>query len=87
MKKGTQTREKRSYRLLGGLTILSVLVSVMLGLFVSCDACLSGVLGGIVVVTLSAILSSACDCAIELRREENEARQIGEVSRKMPKRS
>ena len=45
MKKGTQKREKRSYRMLGGLTVLSVLVSVMLGLFVSSDACLSGVLG------------------------------------------
>lgn len=87
MKKGTPKRVKRSYRMLGGLTVLSVLVSVLLGLFVSSDACLSGVLGGIIVVTFSAILSSACDCAIELRREENEEREIGAVSRKMPKRS
>lgn len=86
MKKGTQSK-KRSYRLLGGMTFLSVLISVLLGVFVSGDACLSGVLGGITVVTLAAILSSAYDCATEIRREEKEAGEIVPVSRKMPKRS
>jgi len=87
MKKTMQTKGKRSYRLLVGLTFLSVLISTLCGALVSFDACLSAVLGGIIVITLSAILSLAIESAAEIRRAENEADEIASVSRKMPKRS
>ena len=87
MKKTTQAKGKRSYRLLTGMTFLSVVVSTLLGALVSFDACLSAVLGGITVITLAAILSLAVESAAEIRRAENEAKAITSVSRKMAKRS
>ena len=87
MKKATQTRGKRSYRLLTGLSFLAVLVAVLCGALVSLDACLSAVLGALTVIPLAAILSLTVESAAEIRREENESKEIGAVSRKMPKRS
>ncbi|MBO4284202.1 MAG: hypothetical protein J5958_06230 [Clostridia bacterium] len=87
MKKAMQTRGKKSYRLLAGMSFLSVLIAVLCGALVSLDACLSAVLCALTVVPLAAILSLTFESAAEIRREENEAKEIGAVSRKMPKRS
>ena len=86
MKKKMQ-KTRRSYRLLGTMTFLMVLTSVLLGYFVSVDACLSALFAGATVITLGAILSSGVESAAEIRREENEAAEVASVSRKMPKRS
>ena len=73
MKKTSQTRTRRSYRLIGGMTFLSLVISVLCGVFVSFDACLSAVFGGITVITLGAIMRAAVESAAELRRERTEA--------------
>ena len=86
MKKKTQ-RRKRTYRLLGVVTFLSILVSVLFGFFISEDACLSALFTAATLITLGAILSSALESAAQIARERNETVEIASVSRKMPKRS
>ena len=80
MKKTSQTRTRRSYRLIGGMTFLSLVISVLCGVFVSFDACLSAVFGGITVITLGAIMRAAVESAAELRRERTEAGGFADVS-------
>ncbi|MBP5610890.1 MAG: hypothetical protein J6X72_06090 [Clostridia bacterium] len=80
MKKKTQPKTRRSYRLIGVTTFLSLVISVLCGVFVSFDACLSAVFGGITVITLGAILSAGLESAAEIRRERNEAGGFGVVS-------
>lgn len=86
MKKRTQ-KKGRSYRLLGALTVLSVLVSLLLGLLVSEDACLSALFACATLISFGAILSYGIESAAEVRREKNEAAEVASVSRKIPKRS
>ena len=77
MKKTSQTRTRRSYRLIGGMTFLSLVISVLCGVFVSFDACLSAVFGGITVITLGAIMRAAVESAAELPDELFELRRVG----------
>ena len=77
MKKATQKRAKRSYRTIGVMTVLSGVISVLFGVFVSLDACLSAVFGGVTLITLSSILSAGVECAVEIRREKTETGEIG----------
>ena len=86
MKKKTQ-KTRRSYRLLGCMTFVSLLASFLLGFFVSMDACLSALFGGATLITLGAILSFAVESAAEAERERAEAAEVASVSRKIPKRS
>ena len=86
MKKKAQNG-KGSYRLLGALTFFLALTSVLLGFFVSEDACLASLFGGVTLITLGAILSFALVSAVEIEREKSEAEKVASVSGKMPKRS
>jgi len=88
MKKKTKTQNKRgSYRLLGTLTFFLVLTSALLGFFVSEDACLASLFGGVTLITFGAIFSFTVVCAAEIEREKNEAEKVASVSGKIPKRS
>ena len=86
MKKKAQNK-KGSYRLLGILTFSLVLISALLGFFVSEDACLASFFGGVTLITLGAIFSFTAVCAAEIEREKSEAEKVASVSGKMPKRS
>ena len=86
MKKRVQKRG-RSYRLLGSMTVLSVLVSLLLGFLVSEDACLLTFFAGATAITFGAILSFGIESAAEIRREKTEAANVASVPRKIPKRS
>ena len=86
MKKKAQNK-RGSYRLLGVLTVLLVLTSLLLGFLVSEDACLASLFGGATLITLGAIFSFALVNAAEIDREKSEAEKVASVSGKMPKRS
>ena len=86
MKKRVQ-KKGRSYRLLGVVTVLAILVSLFLGFLVSEDACLAAFFAGATAITFGAILSFGIESAAEVRRERNEAADVASVSRKIPKRS
>ena len=62
MKKRVQKRG-RSYRLLGVVTVLAILVSLLLGFLVSEDACLAAFFAGATAITFGAILSFGIESA------------------------
>lgn len=84
MKNGTRKRARRSYRLIGFTTFLLVVITVLLGTFVSEDAGIFGLFAGATVITLGAILSFAVESAVEIRREQTEACEVAAVSLKKP---
>lgn len=86
MKIGT-TNRKGSYRMLFCLTFLLIGISVLLGIFVSEDACLAALFSGATVITLGAILRFAAESAAEIERERTEGEDVAGISPKMAKRS
>jgi len=87
MKMKKQTGKKRGYRLIGTLTVLLTLATVLLGALVSEDAGVVCLFVGTTVISLGAILFSAVESAAEYEREAAEADEVAPLPRKMAKRS